>query len=571
MDTSKYTPRFSSFLERIQILYKSLSPERVLLVWTFLVLACLFLFASVVVYNGRFLVTIPTYQGEIHEGIIGTPRFINPVLAISDQDKDLTTLVYAGLMKRDVEGRVVKDMAESVVESEDHLQYDIVLKSNAEFHDGKPVTSDDIMYTVGLIKDANIKSPHAVEWEGVTIEKQSATEFTISLKKPYPQFINTLTLGILPKHVWKNLSNEQINLSDYNIHAIGSGPYKIDSITTNSGIPNTFTLTAFKQYTLGRPYIDTLVLSTYQNEKYLLQAFKDGDITRIHGISPDTVSALSVATSSIKTSLLPRNFTVYFNPNKANALSNKDVRMALNLAIDKQAIVTTVLHNYGKVLNTPYPFDEDVAVPLYDPAQAKQLLQKSKALKTASSTLSLTLATANTDEMKRVAGMIKNYWETIGVATTIEVYEVSDLNQSVIKDRNFQALLFGSITEDPSQLYAFWDSSQRTYPGLNISGYVSNKLDANLKILRSSEDELERINAYQAMKKEFEEEVPGIFLFAPSLIYITKDPAHTVLPKYSFDNASRFTLVEEWYRYTEKVWPKTYYKKIIQTLENSIH
>jgi peptide/nickel transport system substrate-binding protein len=571
MDTSNYTPRFSSFLERIRVTYKSLSPERVLLVWMLLVLACFFLFASLVVYNERFLVTTPAYQGEIHEGILGTTRFINPVLATSDQDKDLTTLIYAGLMKRDAQGNVVPDMAESVIESDDHLHYDVVLKSSAEFHDGKSVTSDDIIYTVALIQDANIKSPHAIEWEGVTIQKQSDREFTISLKKSYPQFINTLTLGILPKHVWKNLSDDQITLSDYNIHAIGSGPYKIDSITTNSGIPNTFTLTAFKQYTLGRPYIDTLVISTYQNEKYLLQAFKNGDITRIHGISPDTVGTLSLAISSIITSLLPRTFTVYFNPNKANTLSNKDVRMALNLAIDKQAIVTTVLHNYGKVINTPYPFDEDVAVSLYDPEQAKELLLKRKTPKTASSTLSLTLATANTDEMKKVAAMIKNYWEAIGVTTTIEVYEVSDLNQSVIKDRNFQALLFGSITEDPSQLYAFWDSSQRTYPGLNISGYVSNKLDTNLQVLRSSEDELARINAYEAVKKEFEEEVPGIFLFAPSLIYVTKDPAHTVLPRYSFDNASRFTLVEEWYRYTEKVWPKTYYKKILQTLENIIH
>ena len=91
----------------------------------------------------------------------------------------------------------------------------------------------------------------------------------------------------------------------------------------------------------------------------------------------------------------------------------------------------------------------------------------------ASSTLEITLATANTDEMKKVAEMIKADWAKIGVTVSISIYDVSDLNQNIIKDREFQALLFGAITETPSDLYAFWHSSQRTYPGLNISNYVS--------------------------------------------------------------------------------------------------
>ena len=126
-------------------------------------------------------------------------------------------------------------------------------------------------------------------------------------------------------------------------------------------------------------------------------------------------------------------------------MSDKQVRKALSLAINKQAIVDTVLHKYGKVINDPYPFDEDITPSPYDVAQARALLSTNKAFKKASSTIDITLATANTDEMKKVAEMIKANWEIIGVHTTIAVYEVSDLNQSVIKERDFQALLFGSI------------------------------------------------------------------------------------------------------------------------------
>ncbi len=571
MDTSKYKAKINTFREELNRVYKTLSPEKVLVLSSLIVISVGFFFAALVTFNKRFLVTVPTYGGEIREGIIGTPRFINPVLASSEQDKDLTALIFAGLTKRDETGALVLDMAESITETDDGLHYVAKLKDTATFHDGEKVTADDIIYTVNIIQNPLIKSPHRVEWEGVTIEKNSDRQVTFTLKKPFPLFMETLSIGILPKHVWKNLTEDQISLSDFNIHAIGSGPYAIKNIVTESGIPTIFTLKAHKHYTLGRPYIETIIISTYQNEKYLLKAFEDRDIERVHGISPEKVGTLQVATSSIKTSLLPRTFAIFFNPNKLSPLADKNVRQALQMAINKQAIVDQVLFKYGKVINTPYPFDTNTENSEYNPEKAKDLLVKSKAIKNASSTLTITLATANTDEMKKVAEMIKADWERIGVTAVISIYEVSDLNQNIIKDRDFQALLFGAITESPSDLYAFWHSSQRTYPGLNISNYVSKALDENLELLRSSRDENEHSTAYEAVRKEFIEEVPGIFLFSPSLIYITNDKNNSPLPRYSYDNASRFMLVESWYRYTNSVWPKVYYKPILEIIQNSIH
>lgn len=571
METLEYKSKVLAWVNKYKTLYTSLSPERVIVLWVTFSIAIVFFFSALVIYNKRFLISTPTYGGTIHEGIVGTPRFINPILATSDQDKDLVALVYAGLTKKDTLGRTTLDMAESINKSDDRLHYTVRLKDTATFHDGVPVTTDDVIYTVNLIQNPMVKSPHRVEWEGVTIEKINDLEFTFSLKKPFPLFMDILTIGILPKHIWKNLTEEQISLSDYNINAIGSGPYKISKIDTISGIPNIITLESNKDYTLGRPYIDTIVMHTYQNEKYLLRAYDSKEITRFHGVSPEKIEEMHIPEKNIHVSLLPRTFAIFFNPNKANPLSNKDIRTALQMAIDKQAIVDEVLHKYGKVINTPYPFDEDVTPSPYNVEEAKTLLSGTKEFKKASSTLTLNLATANTDEMKKVAEMIKKDWEAIGVTTNIAVYEVSDLNQTVIKDRDFQVLLFGTITQNPSDLYAFWHSSQRSYPGLNISNYVSKKLDSNLETLRGDEDEFARINAYDAVKKEFFEEVPGIFLFAPSLIYVTNDSVTSPLPHYSFDNASRFTLIESWYRYVDYVWPKTYYKTVLEKIENIIH
>ncbi len=574
MDTSHIPEDFNREIKKtpskLKELYRSLSPEQVILMWVLLFISAILLFSALISINSRFLVNVPSYGGSISEGIIGTPRFINPVLASTEQDQDLTSLVYAGLTKYDEAGNTVYDMAESITESDDHLHYDVVIKSGATFHDGKPVTADDVIYTINLVQDANIKSPHRLEWEGITMQKISDKELTFTLRQPYPLFFNNLTLGILPKHIWKNLSVEQFSLSDYNIHAIGSGPYKIDDIQTSSGIPYEFDLAAHEKYTLGRPYINTLIIKTYQSEKYLVQAFEDGEVSRIHGISPDEVLQLGVASSSVRTSLLPRTFTVFFNPNKNSALSEKVVRQALQAAIDKNAIVHNVLHNYGKALDGPFPFDDETSVSTYDPEEAKRLLSLSKESK-AKQQITITLTTANTDEMRAVATMIKSYWEAIGINVNLAVYEVTDLNQTVIRERDFQALLFGSIVETPSDLYAFWHSSQRNYPGLNISNYVSNSLDTNLQTLRTETDPEARASTYAKVKDEFQEEVPGIFLFAPSLIYVTKDKAATVLPSVSYTNSSRFTLVNEWHVYTERVWPITYTKRIEQVVENIIH
>jgi peptide/nickel transport system substrate-binding protein len=552
--------------------YKTLSPEKVLVFWFLLFISILCFFSALVMFNKRFLISTPTYGGAIQEGIIGTPRFINPILASTDQDKDLTSIVFAGLTKKTIDNGIILDLAESIEESEDGLKYKIKLKEAIYFHDGKKITSEDVAFTIDKIQNPVIKSPHKVEWEGVTIEIIDEDEFYFILKKPFPLFMETLSIGIIPKHIWKNLNDDQFSLSDFNIKAIGSGPYIIKEVISESGIPKEFKLTAYQNYSLGRPYIEKIDIFTYQNEKYLLKDFQEGVIKRVHGISPETVTTLKISSSSIESSLLPRTFAIFFNPNKVNILAERDVRNALQLAINKEKIVNDVFYGYGKTLGGPYPFDLDNQKSEHSPENAQEILLKNKKIKeNASSTLEITLTTANTDEMRKVAEMIKDDWAKIGIQTSIKIYDVSDLNQTIIKERDFEVLLFGAITQSPSDLYAFWHSSQRTYPGLNISNYVSKTLDKNLEILRESKILEERELAYREVVAEFKEEVPGIFLFAPSLIYITNDKNISYLPKFSYDQSSRFSFIEKWHRYTENVWPKTYRKDVVEFIQNVFH
>ena len=155
--------------------------------------------------NQYFIVEVPSSGGIYKEGIVGTPRFINPVLSISDADRDLTSLVYSGLMRQHTDDTLIPDLAETVEISEDGLSYFFKIRDDAVFHDGEPVTSEDIIFTILTTQNPIIKSPKRANWDGITIEKIDDKNLTFHLQQPYAPFLNNTTLGILPKHIWQGV------------------------------------------------------------------------------------------------------------------------------------------------------------------------------------------------------------------------------------------------------------------------------------------------------------------------------------------------------------------------------
>ena len=122
----------------------------------FFALLCIFFVSAIVLLermNQSFMIGIPKEGGSITEGVLGSPRFINPVLAYSQTDGDLVSLVYSGLMRKDTDGNLIPDLAEKYDISKDGLSYTFTLKKGVVFQDGKPVTADDIIFTVNKVKD----------------------------------------------------------------------------------------------------------------------------------------------------------------------------------------------------------------------------------------------------------------------------------------------------------------------------------------------------------------------------------------------------------------------------------
>ncbi|KKW34489.1 MAG: Extracellular solute-binding protein family 5 [Candidatus Giovannonibacteria bacterium GW2011_GWA2_53_7] len=191
----------------------------------------------------EILLALTSFSRRQKKGIVGTPRFINPLLATSDADRDLTTLVYSGLTRISEDGRSIPDLAAEYQMSDNRLTYTFTLRDDLTWQDGEPVTAADVEFTIKKAQDPAVKSPRRAGWEGVKTRVIDARTIAFDLQQPYPAFLENAAMGILPKHLWEKFDGETFALNQFNSESVGSGPYKIKTIKKdNLGIPEYYIL-----------------------------------------------------------------------------------------------------------------------------------------------------------------------------------------------------------------------------------------------------------------------------------------------------------------------------------------
>ena len=542
--------------------------------------------------NSAFMTEVPASGGTITEGIIGTPTLVNPVLALSDADKDLTSIVYSGLMRKTPEGTFIPDLAESYTVSEDGMIYTFILKKNAKFQNGIAVTADDIIFTIDKIKDPLIKSPRKIGWDGVSVSKTNDTTVIFTLKQPYISFLDNTTTGILPMHIWKNVSAAEFGLSALNIKAIGSGPYQIESVSKNDeGVPEKYSLKRFSDFTLGQPHIKYINIVSYSNEKDLIKALISKSIDQASGLSPENDSQIKDAGYTIHTARLPRIFGVFLNSTNNKLLSDASIINAFDKALDRQELVDKILGGYGTIAHNPIP-DSIVTNQQLDQyknaslEEAKNILDKAGWLmgpdgirsKSATTTITKTkkvgkktvtetvkvnngpatrlafsITTGDTPELKEATILIKEQLEKLGAQIDIKIYEPGPLNQ-IIRARNYEALFFGQIINHESDLFSFWHSSQKLDPGLNIAMYNNKNADAILEFAQKTLDRESRITKYDDFIKEFDKNIPAFIIYSPKYLYATLPKTNNLKLNILTTPSDRFLSIYDWYAQTDHVW-----------------
>lgn len=555
--------------DQIRLLPKVLSKQERYFILTFLLIIASSVIAFPFTTYNHYTNPAPTYGGSFSEGIVGQPRRINPLLAqTNDPDRDISNLIYSSLLKHNEAGKLVPDLAKSYEISSDGLNYTIYLKDNVVWQDGQKLTADDVVYTIETAQNADYASPQRVNWQGVTVTKVNDSTIIFKLNNKYAQFLNSLTLGILPKHIWNNVQPINFASSDYNLKPIGSGPYMFEKLQKDDlGQLQSYQLTSNKNYYDGQPYIDTITLKFYDSEDMMIEAYNRNDIQNLSFVSSENLNKLKFKQRlNIQEIKMPRYFGIFFNQTQNTLLADKNIRLALNHATDKQAIINIVNAGKGTVIYSPLienvlDVGQDIPKYQYDLEQAKKILialgwgnpDNKNILTKGKIRLTVRITTSALPELAQVANILKDQWAKIGVEVTIDTLSTPQLQQ-VIKERSYEALLFGEILDLDPDPFSFWDSSQKQKLGLNLALYDNKTADGLLQDARQSLNPIDRAKKYDDFQKIVINDVPAVFLYNPLYLYPQTTTIQGAKIPIMSTPSNRFTNVEKWYINTNRVW-----------------
>lgn len=520
----------------------------------------------------------PAVGGEISEAVVGTPRSLNPILSVAnDVDKDLTRLIFSRLFTVDGAGRVVPDLVERYDISADQKTYTFVIRDGARWHDGEPLTADDVIFTFALIQDPAWKSPLQPLLKDVKFEKTEDRTIALTLAEPYAQFLSHLNFGILPRHVWKDIQPQDASMAEASLKPVGSGPFKFSDMRRDKrGFVLTYVVERNADYYKEAPYLEKIAFHFYPDYASALEALRKRQVQSLSFVPRDMRAELSGLAHVLPVSLeLPQATAVFFNPRTNDALKDKDIRRALTMAIDKVRILFDVLGGDGHPLDRPalpgmsatssaaIPFRIDEAGAILDglgwkvdPEDGLRKKDVDKDPKTDPVTLSIALTTVDQPENLNVAAIVRNGWSALGVEATVNAVPASEIHRTVIKPREYEALLYGQLMGTDPDLYPFWHSTQVQDPGLNLAMFAHKDADAALEQARRTADPADRKEAYRKFLAVLAEEVPAAFLYSPSYTYPMPAELHGFTGTHVAAPADRFATVTGWYLETARVWKK---------------
>jgi ABC-type transport system substrate-binding protein len=298
------------------------------------------IFVLLVVTNNHFLITIPARGGNLTEGVIGAPHFINPLLATTPTDKRLVALVYSNIEKA----------IDSYAVSPDGTLYTVTLLPNLRFSDGTALTSDDVAFTVQKMQ--NVMLSHDSDyWQSIAVESPNPQTVVFTLPTADTTFLAHLHFSIMPKHVWQNIADESWTTAKQNLAPVGSGPFRVSNVTYQNGIPASVILRRNTYAIGGSPLLRTLTLSSFANQSDLLYAVNTSSIDFSYSLTADTIKKVS-PTLPIQAVPTIRTISIY-RANTDTTLSNPSTIASLNQLIDKNAIIATVLNGYGTPTGAP--------------------------------------------------------------------------------------------------------------------------------------------------------------------------------------------------------------------------
>ena len=294
--------------------------------------------------SGYYLSLQPVSGGTYTEGILGSFTNANPIYATSAADSSVSRLVFGSLLTYNSDNKLVGDLAQSWEADERGAQYTVRLKPGLVWHDGKPLTSADVVFTYQVIQNADAKSPLFNSWQGISVVARDPQTVVFTLPNALSSFPYGLTNGIIPKHVLEGIPMTQMRSSSFNsVNPIGAGPFKWQAIEVHGDKPEEreerIALVPNETYNGGRPKLDKFIIRSFRNEDSLVKSFQKRELNGVDGL--ESVPQELKNDKNIHSYSIPLTGEVMvFFKTSLEVFKDTNVRKALLLATDTNVMIT---------------------------------------------------------------------------------------------------------------------------------------------------------------------------------------------------------------------------------------
>ena len=499
--------------------------------------------------------------GVYVEGMIGDVGTLNPLLASSEPEQAAAKLLFSSLYNYDLTGALHTDLAKSMIVRNDKI-YTVKLR-DAVWHDGQKLTAEDVVYTINLIKNPQIRSPLRVNWLDISARAIDPSTVEFVLPAVYAGFSHALTFPIVPKHILQNVSSSSMREADFSSNPVGSGPFIIKRVQTteSTGSTDVVRMVPNSKYYGTVSTLSRLELRAYGDESLLAKAVRSGEVSAASGLSLSAADRIKSPQYTTKHWLLNKGVYLLMN-SRSQILQDTKVRKALRYATDTSAIRSAVGDNVAR-LDTPV-LQSQIAqrlpsAPPYDLAKAKALLKEAgwtynqgqwKGKDGKPLAIAVTTSSGR-DEYKKIVDVLKQQWSKLGVDVQLREIDTSSTTtsfvQSVLQPRDYDALLYELELGSDPDVFAYWHSSQASASGYNFANYSNRTADTDLVGGRSRTNSALRSAKYAQFTSQWLNDTPAIGLYQSVGSYVLNKGVSIVEPRGSINTMNdRYAGVTMW-------------------------
>ncbi|WP_261132326.1 peptide-binding protein [Bacillus sp. Marseille-Q3570] len=497
----------------------------------------------------------PQEGGDIIVGSIGAPTIFNDLYSTDISSSDISGWLYDGLITYDENLEPKGVIAKDWETSEDGTEWTITLNEGITFHDGEPLTADDVVFTYSIPLSEDYSGARASDFEKIeSIEAEGDTTVKIKLSEPYAPFLGTLSYGILPEHILKDVPIAELGEHEFNTKSpVGSGPFKFVEWKEGQYVK----VEAFEDYFQGRPYLDTITYKIVPDANALMTQVQAGDVHEAAVQSQDLATAQKLADEGkINLSTELSLAYTYIGWNMANDMfKDEKVRQALTMAIDRESIIEAVLGGDGEIAHIPesplsWAYNEDVPKFDYNVEEAKKLLEEAGwtpgddgILEKDGKKFSFELKTNQGNKAReQIAQVTQEQLKEVGIEVKPTIMEWSAFIEEVTEKKDFDAVILGwSLSTDPDPT-ALWHSKE-IEAGLNFVAFSDPELDKLMEKNTQVLDQEERKDIIGEIQAGIAEQQPYTFLYYPNDHYALD----ANLKGHVHHPSSEFYMIEKWW------------------------